>query len=355
MAWVLERLGVSDELRGAGARPEEIVRGSASVVARLDRHDPTSVEATPSTIPIEAPSAETQLALFDGVGEALPPVAPRLRELPTVPDPPPYRVSRLSYSAIALFERCSYRYWVERVAGMRPAPWAPREEGGGGLHATEIGDAVHRLLEDVDLAFPAVPADLVARVRSWYPGVTDDEIDVVRGYVHTYVHSELARRIAALPGARPERPFAFEHDGVVVNGRLDVLWRGDGDALVLDYKTNVLDGRDPTEVVEAEYRVQRLVYALACLRAGVSRVEVVYHFLEDAGAVVSSSFTTDDAPALESELSAMIARIRGGDVAPTPSVFACSGCPALDRVCAGPRLGGGAWPAEPMPELTAAG
>lgn len=33
-----------------------------------------------------------------------------------------------------------------------------------------------------------------------------------------------------------------------------------------------------------------------------------------------------------------IARIVAGEFRPTPSEFACSGCPALDLVCAGPRL-----------------
>ena len=69
-------------------------------------------------------------------------------------------------------------------------------------------------------------------------------------------------------------------------------------------------------------------------------VEVVYHFLEDPDAVVSKVFTADDAPRLEGALSDSIARIRAGEFRPTPSAFACSGCPALDVVCAGPRLGG---------------
>jgi len=49
-------------------------------------------------------------------------------------------------------------------------------------------------------------------------------------------------------------------------------------------------------------------------------------------------FSLDDAAGLEAELSDAIARIRAGDFRPTPSEFACSGCPALDLVCAGPRL-----------------
>jgi hypothetical protein len=40
-------------------------------------------------------------------------------------------------------------------------------------------------------------------------------------------------------------------------------------------------------------------------------------------------------------LSAAIERIHAGDFVPTPSEYACAGCPALDLVCAGPRLHGG--------------
>src|SRR5262249_750540 len=143
-----------------------------------------------------------------------------------------------------------------------------------------------------------------------------------------------------LPRVRPERPFAFEHDGVLLHGRLDLLHREDGRALVVDYKTNVLGERLPEEVIESDYRLQRLVYALACFRAGDTEVEVVYAFLERPEAVVSASFTRDDLPALEAELSEAIARIAAGSFVPSPGEFTCAGCPALDRVCAGPRLSG---------------
>jgi hypothetical protein len=67
-------------------------------------------------------------------------------------------------------------------------------------------------------------------------------------------------------------------------------------------------------------------------------VEVVYHFLERPDAVVAAAFSRADLPELEAELSAAIARIDEGDFRPSPSEFNCAGCPALDRVCAGPRL-----------------
>jgi PD-(D/E)XK nuclease superfamily protein len=84
--------------------------------------------------------------------------------------------------------------------------------------------------------------------------------------------------------------------------------------------------------------LQRLVYALACFRAGAEHVEVVYHFLERPDAVVSTVFERGQLPELEAELSQAIARINAGDFRPTPDDFVCAGCPALDVVCAGPRL-----------------
>jgi ATP-dependent helicase/nuclease subunit A len=114
--------------------------------------------------------------------------------------------------------------------------------------------------------------------------------------------------------------------------------RSNGRALVVDYKTNALGEEEPEAIVEAEYRLQRLVYALACLRAGAEEVEVVYQFLERPDAAVSAAFSHDDVPALERELSEAVAAIAAGDFRPTPSERACSGCPALDLVCAGPRL-----------------
>ena len=125
---------------------------------------------------------------------------------------------------------------------------------------------------------------------------------------------------------------------MLLHGRLDVLWREGGKALVLDYKTNSLAEQEPDEIVEDDYRLQRLVYALACFRAGADEVEVVYAFLERADAVVSTTFVRDEIGGLEVELSAAIARIDSGEFVPTPSEFTCSGCPARDLVCAGPRL-----------------
>jgi ATP-dependent helicase/nuclease subunit A len=331
IGWVLQRLGAEAEVERAAADPVELERGDARFVLAVDNWAPHVAAAEPEPVPVDEAG---QLALFAALPETAPPRGYRLPELPPLPTPPLHRVRRLSYSALALFERCSYRYYVERVAGLREERGTAA--GTKGLRATEVGDAVHRLLELVDLAAPA-PVD-VEIVRTWYPTVSDEELARITAFVTSYCTSELATRITTLAGAQPERPFAFEHDGVLLHGRLDVLWRDGPRALVLDYKTNSLAEGTPEEIIEADYRLQRLVYALACFRAGADEVEVVYHFLERADAVVTTPFIRDEVPLLEAELSAAIARIDAGEFVPTPSDFTCAGCPALDVVCAGPKL-----------------
>jgi ATP-dependent helicase/nuclease subunit A len=334
IGWVLGQLG-HDVLEHAGDAPLEVERGSARLLVRFDRHD------TRAEIAHEPPPAdEVQLALFEGGRGIAFREVPRLPELVPPPPPPLHRVRRLSYSALALYERCSYRFYAERLAGLRPADAGAHVPGQTGLAATQIGDAVHHLLENVDLASPAEfdAAAVGEAVRLRYPAATDEEVARIQELAAAFTRSELAERLRHCENAASERPFAFEHDGVLLHGRLDVFHRENGRALVVDYKTNVLEGQSPQEVVESDYRLQRLVYALACFRAGVEEVEVVYQFLEQPDELVSETFSRDEVPELEAELSTAIARIQAGDFHPTPSELACSGCPALDVVCAGPAL-----------------
>jgi hypothetical protein len=107
----------------------------------------------------------------------------------------------------------------------------------------------------------------------------------------------------------------------------------------VDYKTNRLEDLSPDEVVASDYSLQRLIYALATLRAGAAEVEVDFVFLERPDDVVRAVFDRDAIGSLERELSDAIASIQAGEFHPTPSELACAGCPALDRICAGPRLG----------------
>jgi ATP-dependent helicase/nuclease subunit A len=325
LTWILRRLDV--DVADAGAEPVELERGEAQILVRVNRPE---VEATTNG----AVPAVPQMQLFEPVNGGGPAPAPVLPDLRPVPAPPALDLRRLSFTALALFDRCPYRFYAERIAGLRPRDGAGDVPGGdAGLAATEIGDAVHVLLE-----VGAAPEEVRDRVLARYPAATEDDLARIEALVAAWHGSDLARELAATEGARPELGFAFRHEDVLFRGRFDLLRRDGPRTLVVDYKTNRLEETTPEEAVALEYRLQRLVYALAAFGDGAEEVEVAYVFLERPDEPVRAVFRREDVEALEAELSDAVRAIRDADFRPTPSEYACSGCPALDVVCAGPRL-----------------
>src|SRR5207248_3774170 len=141
---------------------------------------------------------------------------------------------------------------------------------------------------------------------------------------------------------RAEVPFAFNLEGartLLINGYLDVLATEDAGTLIVDYKSDALEGREPAELAEQRYDAQRAIYALAALRAGAPRVEIVYCFLERPDDVVSALFTSADAPALERRLAAQAEGLLAGRFEPTdePGRDLCATCPGRAALCSWPE------------------
>ena len=188
--------------------PVELERGDARFLLRVDRGGDGPARATEPEP--EAAVEEGQLALF---GEL--PGRPGARRADAARARAGARLRRctaarrLSFTALSLFERCSYRYYAERVAGMRERDASSGVPGAEGLAATELGDAVHGLLEELDLGAPRVPDDLEEQVRAAWPAATDENVERIRELVAAYCDSDLAARLAGLEGAAPERHFTF--------------------------------------------------------------------------------------------------------------------------------------------------
>ncbi len=321
--WILDRL----EADLGAAQPIELERDGARVLLRVDRREDAAPRLEEDGV--------AQLELFAAVEGAATRVAPELPPLAEIPEPPAFLIRSLSYSALALFGRCSYRFYAERIAGLRSGAATPPVPCAEGLAATEIGDAVHVLLEH-GVEGAASPDLVLTR----YPEATPEDLERVASLVDAWHSSPLARELREGIEPQAELPFAFEHDGVLLHGRFDVFRLAEGRALVVDYKTNRLEDLTPEEALDDDYALQRLVYALAAFRAGAEEVEVAYVFLERPEDVVRRTFARAEVRGLEAGLSDAIAAIQSGEFRPTPSEFACNGCPALDVVCAGPRLPG---------------
>jgi ATP-dependent helicase/nuclease subunit A len=265
-------------------------------------------------------------------------------------------ITKLSYSSLGEYARCGYRFYLERVLALPrlplrgsltgPPAGAPAARSAGRLNAAERGVLAHALLERLDFRRPArsEPEHVIALARAaGLPEPSEAETEQLAGLVERFGLSDLCARLAAATDVRREERFAFllEPGGALVNGFLDVLAReglGGAQLLVVDYKSDRLEGAEPAAVVERVYATQRLVYALAALRSGARRVEVAHVFLEHPEAPVLAGFASDAAPALGAALSELASGVlaREFPVSDAPHRALCDGCPGEDGLCSWP-------------------
>ena len=144
IGWVLSKLDCEAGARRRGHRVRARARRRLVPRARRPR-ERAGARASKRPRAGEGPAGAVRRAPVDPAGPRLAPARARAGAASRAL----HHVRQLSYSALALFQRCSYRYYAERVAGLRERRAAPTESVG--LAATEIGDAAHRLLEVVDM------------------------------------------------------------------------------------------------------------------------------------------------------------------------------------------------------------
>jgi len=269
--------------------------------------------------------------------------------LAAVAPPAALPVSRLSYSGLESYRRCGYRFYLERALGLPAAgqleaaelPAQPPTPAEDDLPGVVRGSLVHELLEELDFAAPVAPtAQEVSSLleRNDQP-VRDAWVADLTAMVEGFAASPLRERIAGADRVHTELPFGFTLGtggrSLLINGIVDVHV-AEGDAvLVVDYKSNRLEGREPAEITQAAYSTQRLVYALAALRGGAPQVEVAYVFLERPEDVVSAVFGAGDAPRLELELLDLARGVVEGRFEPTQSPHRglCADCPGRPALC----------------------
>jgi ATP-dependent helicase/nuclease subunit A len=154
--------------------------------------------------------------------------------------------------------------------------------------------------------------------------------------------SDLRERIARARRVRTELPFAFTLTppgaggrSLLVNGVVDVLAAEEGGTLVVDWKSDPLEGREPEELLGDAYSTQRLIYALAGLRSGAERVEVAHCFLERTDEPVLADFTAADAQRLEAELLELARGVVEARFEPAaePHYGLCADCPGRAALC----------------------
>jgi ATP-dependent helicase/nuclease subunit A len=209
--------------------------------------------------------------------------------------------------------------------------------------ADERGVLIHSLLERLDFRRPLPAAADAIAVAAAHAGLSPPDAEEaleLAALVGGFAGSELCARLGRAPIVRREERFAFLLAGdTVITGALDVLAREPGDRmLIVDYKSDRLEGAEPATLMRRAYGTQRVVYALAALHGGAAEVEVAHCFLERPDDPVTARFTQSDRARLQADLERLAAGVRAGDfpVSPAPHRALCAGCPAEGGLCSWP-------------------
>ena len=260
------------------------------------------------------------------------------------PQVAPAPAGALSYSALSDYEACGYRFYAERVLGIAggDAATAPDPAAGEEAHADPEarrrygpGLAVHALLEwSSEHRWAEPDAERIATALR-EQGLPDgaEQVDHARELVRGWLGSELRGELGDARTS-PEVPFVLSIVGTPIRGSIDLLAdRGNQGTLVVDYKTDRLDGREP-ERLAGRYRVQRDLYALAAAERGVP-VETAYVFLERPDSPVRQTFGQAELDAARERIEGLLGRLGAGEFGVThhPHRAICHDCPARERLC----------------------
>ena len=315
----------------------------------------------------------------------------QIANLQPIAGPTAATAAALSYSSLQEYHRCGYRFYAERVLGLpprheltdgpeaelggaqprggaraggalpaarsRPARSRPARSRGAdavarpaGRSAADRGVLVHALLERLHFRRPLAPTTASVAAAAARTGIEPEpgpgESDELIALVRRFAESELCARLGRATSVRREQRFSFALPGpaseargaTIVTGALDVLAREPGGrSLVVDYKTDRLHGSDP-ETAARGYEIQRLIYAIASLRAGADEVEIAHCFLEPPDAPVIVSYDTERLPELDAKLASLAAGIVASrfEVSLEPRRALCAGCPAEGGLCSWP-------------------
>ena len=297
------------------------------------------------TIPATSDSAETLARERDpvaGEGEQgfdeFPPLSrPRVRTYPDIP---------LSFTALAEFGTCPLRFYAKRVlrldeSGHWPFQGPEAEPTGRRADGAAFGTAIHALLETAAGRSWAPPTqeDVAASLRA--EGISGEEsIVLAERMIAGLLDSDFMTSVR-VKGVRAEVPIILGIEDVVIRGFIDLLVPGD-ETLIVDFKTNRLDGESPEELMEGEYGLQRDLYALAVSKSGNDRdpigaVRTAFVFLDGASGPVPvfREYGKAELDRAETEVRGLVDRI----LSPTDSgadgrLGGCGECWACERLAA---------------------
>ena len=250
------------------------------------------------------------------------------------PVAPDTRPRSISYTGLAVYRACPYKFYASRIARLR-TPEVVRT----GVDPLLLGSAVHAALQFASTVPTPERLDAVARA-SRLDAAGRERLETA---VKAFFGSDVAREALAGDRVNRECSLAVPLGTTMLSGSIDLVsWRGTV-ATVVDYKTGA--GDLAPDAAQERYRTQAECYALAALKAGATAVDVRFVEVERGCRETRYSYVSGDAERIEAGITGILEKMGRGEF-PHLAEFAqdpCGDCPALGGICPiNPRRGASA-------------
>jgi ATP-dependent helicase/nuclease subunit A len=224
-----------------------------------------------------------------------------------------------SYTALALYERCAYRFFVERMLGIGNVDAADGDD------PRALGSALHGALQC--RAEGRVVDESRLRALAAAHGLVESELPRLTASFEAFIASPAG---PLLERGTAETPFAVPVRGGIVAGSMDLVVREGAAATVIDYKS----GRN-TIPDESRYAAQAEIYALALLANGCDTVAVRFVRVEEECAETVFSYDASSRARITERVERAFARMAEGEFGRKASFdeTVCPDCPVSGGMC----------------------
>lgn len=230
----------------------------------------------------------------------------------------------VSYSGLHLYDQCPYSYYTRSVLRLREFEALPE------LSPAQFGSAVHAVLQS---AGPSGPAEGAVAAATMKYSLDPPSVQRLERTVSDFFNSAVGLRVARCQRVDREQPLRVAVGASVLVGNVDLIaWEGQT-ALVVDYKTGEPPSAESARI--PAYHLQASCYALAALKAGAVRVEVVFAFVEHDDRTLSFEFAPEETEAIEAAIERRLDAMAAGKYPHLDEfdVAICQRCPALGGLC----------------------
>ncbi|MCH8287497.1 MAG: UvrD-helicase domain-containing protein [Candidatus Marinimicrobia bacterium] len=177
-------------------------------------------------------------------------------------------LSKLTPTGLLAYEECEWKYSLKELDGVKePELNRPQgSEASSGPGGPKFGEMAHKLFERTDFKIESTGSEIEKIIGEYNiekdkSAVYAQELQrIIEEFRKTEIFEELIK--VDSEDIKREEPFFFNFEDVLIEGTIDLMYRSGDGWILLDYKTDRVEGKRIDEKVEY-YKSQLLIYAKA--------------------------------------------------------------------------------------------